>query len=283
MRLITHSTVFNASGPPTLIMPIGDIQWSGADGDTTDAMLKRHVEWGVENRAWFLGMGDYLDTWSPSNRDRLLKAGLYDSGRKALDRLNRDLVRELYETILKPSRGRWLGLLEGHHYHDYLDGTTTDHDLAHRLDTPFLGTSALVRLLFRHGAQANKWSPVVIWCHHGAGSSSRAGGPLNKLDQLIVHWDADIYLMGHQTKKVFAPIDRCEASWGRGANRNTLIHRTKIIACTGGFFKGYKEGCVRGNYVERAMMPPVALGGILIRIRGRHVGTSWVPDLSVEG
>lgn len=271
-------------------MPVGDIQWSARDAEVAMGMLKRHIKWGVERGAWFLGMGDYIDFMSPSNRVRYSAAGLYDTTRKTVDDKAHSLVEDLWLKALKPSRGRWLGLLEGHHFHEYRDGTTSDQELAGMLDTPFLGSCAFVRLVLQ--MSKTRKAPVTIWCHHGVGGGVTLGAPLNKLEKLLTSWDADIYLMGHHHKKVAGPIDRIEPTWGEGNQKTAgLIHRTKIIACTGSFLKGYaandKDGKVpRGGYVEQRMLNPVALGGVLVKIRPRwaDAGTSsgWMPDLGVE-
>jgi len=288
-------------GETLLLMPVGDIQWAGEHKVTALDRLKRHIEWGVEHGAWFLGMGDYIDFASPSNRQRLRAAALYDTADEVIEDTSFTLMQELYEKALKPSTGRWLGLLEGHHFYTSRAWVTTDQRLAELLKTAFLGTSAFVRLRFLKGLRASGRSTeaaITVWCHHGAGGGQRAGSPLNRLDQLLVHWDADIYVMGHQSKKVGAPLDRIEPLWPRrsGSQPGRLIHRTKIIACTGSFMLGYKEGhrdgkTPRGSYVEQKMLAPVELGGVLIRITPRFAMSSrtegkrseyWLPDLSVE-
>ena len=85
---------------PILLMPVGDIQWFGEYDATAIKMLARHIQWGVDHGAYFLGMGDYLDTFSPSNRERLAAAGVYDSGKKWMDKSAKKLVEELYEVAL---------------------------------------------------------------------------------------------------------------------------------------------------------------------------------------
>src|SRR5688572_14554853 len=114
-------------------------------------MLKRAIEWGVEKGAWFIGMGDYVDAFSPSNRQRIRSAALYDTAQSMIDQKAESLVTELYEEALKPSKGRWLGLLEGHHYHQFSAGMTTDMLLADMLGTKHLGTAAYVRMVFKRG------------------------------------------------------------------------------------------------------------------------------------
>jgi len=289
MELVSH-VIPARVGQDIIVMPVGDIQWSGRDSEVAMNMLTRHIAWGVEQGAYFLGMGDYIDFMSPSNRARFQNAGLYDTAIKSVDDKARSLVEDLWLKALKPSKGRWLGLLEGHHYHQYRDGTTSDQELAGMLDAPFLGTAAFVRLVLQ--MSKTREAPVTIWCHHGVGGGITTGAPLNRLERLLVSWEADIYLMGHHHKKVAGPIDRIEPVWGGGHSKTaTLIHRTKIIACTGSFLKGYaaneRDGLVpRGGYVEQKMLNPVALGGILVKIRPRWANTDtkagWIPDFNVE-
>lgn len=284
--------VNNEAREPLLIMPIGDIQWSGQRGDTTLEMLKRHIGWGMEHKAWFIGMGDYIDFLSPSNRQRLSAAALYDSAADVIDDKAMELTEEIYREALKPTKGRWLGMLEGHHFTQLKSGMTTDMRLCQMLDAKFLGTSAMIRLVFKG---SGKTGNVTIWAHHGVGGGmATTSAALNKLTRMATHFRADIFLMGHITKQTVEPQDVVEAVWsGRGEPH--LIHRVRLLAVTGGFSKGYqvrrKDGIVpRGNYVEQGMMAPAALGGIKVRIvpkwgrqgQSHSEAKHWLPEMSVE-
>ena len=130
------------------IMPISDIQY-GAAGCDVDR-LRRHLKWGVANDFYFIGLGDYVDVMSPSNRRKWAEAGFYDSVREAMDE-KMDRVGKEIQRILEPTKGRWLGLLTGHHFHEFQDGTTTDTRLAAYLETKFMGDGAAVSILeFKH-------------------------------------------------------------------------------------------------------------------------------------
>ena len=299
MQIISKGIHVKGESETILVLPVGDILWLGfPDEDVAIDMLARHIAWGVKHKAYFIGMGDYIDAFSPSNRARLKEVGLYDSSHRVLDRTADDLLETLYEKALAPSKGRWLGLLEGHHYHQYSDGTTSDQQLCRMLEAPFLGTSAFVRLHFTFSTSKTGRGDVKIWAHHGVGSGQRAGSPLNKLELLPAYWDADIFLMGHHHKKVATPLDRISAMYPNMDSKSPplLIHKTVLLVGTGGFLKGYvadrKVGATpRGSYVEMKMLPPVSLGGPLIRIRprfkhmnraGRYNTHIWLPDLSVE-
>lgn len=294
MELVSKSIpVSTRQSDEVLLMPVGDIQYSGDDKAIALGMLKRHVQWGVDHNAYFIGMGDYLDTFSPSNRERLANANLYDTGKGAVDKMAHDLVNELYTKALAPSKGRWLGLLEGHHYHEFKDSTTTDQELADLLGAPALGTSAYARLRFVRPGERGRANDVLIWAHHGTGGGSSISAPINKLAPMIQGFKADIYIMGHFTSKDGKPIDYVEPVYPKGnsSGKPQLIYRTKILACTGGFMKSYRaqarEGAApRGNYAEQKMFRPASLGGVLIKIRPRWAQQNgvevWKPDLGIE-
>lgn len=296
--MVTYSFPVRRQADEILIMPIGDIQWYGEKKGIALGMLRRAIEWGVKHNAWFLGMGDYVDAFSPSNRQRLRGAALYDTAQAIVDSRAEQLVHEIFEEALKPSVGRWLGLLEGHHYHQFSAGMTTDMILADKLKTRHLGTSAYVRLRFQRGGVKDPTSQqVLIWCHHGAGAGQTPAAILNKLRGISTQFAGDIYLMGHLPRKTTDVIDRLEPVWpAAGAGEPYLVHRTKVLASTGGYMKtwepGSRQGLVpRGGYGEAAMYTPAALGGVLVKVRPRWKTEEqpdgkrreiWLPDLSVE-
>ena len=268
-----------------IVMPIGDVQYSGGDkNDPCDVdRFQRHIEWGMKRGAYFLGMGDYLDTISPSQRVALKKLELYDSTEDMIEEiLGKRLER--FQRLVKGTEGRWLGLLEGHHYADFPDGTTTDTRLCQFLKAPFLGDCAMVQLVFKDTALVRRAS-CTIWAHHGVGGGKLLSAPLNTLEHVVKAFSADIYLIGHQHKKVAGPLDRIFVQWEADPPR--VQHRRIIMACTGGFLRGYMQGHQRagraqGTYVEQAMMNPTSLGGVVIYIRPRASKGKYHLDLSIE-
>ena len=87
--------------PELRILPIGDIQWAGYDGDTDHKRLKKYIEFGMKNDFYFMGLGDYTDFASPSNRQSLHEAGsrFYDSTFKAIDKGAQIFLEELEEIL----------------------------------------------------------------------------------------------------------------------------------------------------------------------------------------
>ncbi len=263
---------------PINIMPIGDIQHP-----TDLERLRRTIDKALEKDCWFFGMGDYADFASPSNRQKLKTAGLYETAEEVIDAAATKLEDELLECLL-PTKGRWLGLLEGHHYFQHLDGSTTDTRLAKALGCQFLGTSTMLRLTFRRDTSRASLS-LVIWAHHGHGSSVSAGGALSKLQrQILPHFDADIYLMGHYHRLEAASLPRIGI---RPKGLARMYNRTIKLVVTGSYLEGWKENSIYGGrsngaYPEKQMLSPVALGSPWLTITPVHRETEDHFDIEVH-
>lgn len=246
-----------------VVAPMGDIQWSGRSGPTAQDHVRRHIEHCLKYDAWFIGMGDYIDFLSPSNRKRLTQADLYDTASEVITEKAHELVDEVYDTLLKPTTGRWLGMLEGHHFFQ-TQGETSDQWLAEKLKAPFLGTSAYVRL---------EPSGVVLWAHHGQGNSVLPTGPLNKLYH-VSHGlaGADVYLIGHTTKMSVARLSRPRPNWDK--DDPDLTHSDIFLVNCGGFSKSnlVRSRCgriPRGEYAEQGMMTPSPISAPILFIDGK--------------
>lgn len=254
-----------------ILMPLGDIHYKpGAEFPT--GKLREHIKWGLNRGAWFLGMGEYLDFTSESQR-RLLHP-LRDSQRAMIDGYVLKMADEIYE-ILEPSKGRWVGMLEGDHRWEFssmdLSGQSVDQYLCKLLECDFLGTSTFLRLHSRGSLRGHPEADCLVYAHHGIGSSRTQGGHLHRVEDLLKWVNADIYLMGHSHGKATAPIDRQEIS-----PDGVHYHRTKLIARTGAWLRNYiskkpqpldhPAGGSRGTYQEQYAYTPAALGGLCIGI-----------------
>ncbi|KKK58210.1 hypothetical protein LCGC14_3046710, partial [marine sediment metagenome] len=126
-----------------------------------------------------------------------------------------------------------------------------------------------------------------IWYHHGVGSGQTAGSPLNRLEHIAKTFYADIYLMAHQHRKVSTKIPFIDYEAGpKGAITSTS--RNRILACTGGFLRGYDLGTKNplghpaAGYVEKAMLTPTALGGVMLSIRPRMRNGRILVDVDIS-
>ena len=261
---------------PFALAPLGDIQWNGDPADIDYKGLERHIARCLDEKAYFIGMGDYIDFASPSSRQKLLGSGAFDGPMKKLDDIADFLVRDVYERFLKPTKGRWIGMLEGHHLWQYKAGDTSDMRLCTLLGTQHLGTEAGIEIVAPHEGR------FKVWAHHGFGAGSE-GALLNKLKLQSADWEGvRVFLMGHMTKLASTVIPKLTFSASGMAPSLTEVR--VILAGTGGWSKGKivgrRDGRVpRGNYVEQGGMRPVSLGAPLIKLlRWREgVGPSTRP------
>ena len=249
---------------PIQIMPVGDIQLGAPGCDIP--RLKSHIQWGADHGVFFLGMGDYTDFLSPSNRRYLKNAGLYDTATSLVERWHREHMGQLKD-ILAPTKGMWMGLHEGHHFYEYGDGTTCDTELAAFLDAPFLGTCAVTRLTFRD--EGRHTVDCLTWSHHGEGGGM---DPLNRLLKVAPGFpQIDIFVQGHNTQIDARPKDNI---WFYGRELK-MRNKTQMFVASGGFMQGYNAGSryagrASGSYVERGMMRPSSIGGPLITVTPRR-------------
>jgi hypothetical protein len=296
MELVAHKLQVPTGTQEIVIAPLGDIQWAGHKEHIAYSALQEYIAEALERKAWFIGMGDYVDFASPSNRQRLRNANLYDTAEQVIDDKARSLVDELYAEILAPTAGRWLGLLEGHHWTHLLTGDTTDQYLCSKLRAPFLGTCAYIGLVFK---TTNGSRTVTIWVHHGEGGGQAAAAPVQKLEGMANYWEADVMIIGHMTKKANTQVQRCYSVMA--SRIPTVRYKTIHLVGAGGWLKGYAERTrqghtPRGGYVEKRMMRPVALGSSFIRIspklrhdwmgqprgKGASPERHWEPQIRVE-
>jgi hypothetical protein len=260
--------------PEVPLAPLGDIQ-SGVSACDEDR-LKRHVDWCLEYGFLFLGMGDYVDMQNPSDRKRVRGADYTDTTTNALtERAEQDI--ENFLRLVDGTQGKWVGLVSGHHYMDFGGGDTSDTRIATALDAPFLGDCASVRLTLTGD---HKPAVADILVHHGQGSSSTEAGALTSVMKFGTGFGHhDIVLTGHHHKKVTTKKPRPFYD-----DEGVLTSRNTVYAVTGSFLRGYmpcsqSEGRAGGSYVEKRMLPPVALGGVVLRIRAKGDGRL---DVDVE-
>lgn len=216
----------------------------------------------LENDAYYVGTGDYIDFLSPSNRERLVKAGLYETAMSAINEKALELMEQVYDKFLAPTTGRWIGMVEGHHFAQG-DGETTDEKLCEKLKTTFLGTSAFVRI-----PQAD----FTMYVHHGTGAGKLPGTGLNRLYHVAAGLQgADVYLLGHDTKLATTPLSRPFPIWGKKQCDHRLESRKVYLVNCGGFSKsnivGHRVGAKKeGCYAEKGLMTPSPLSAPLIRV-----------------
>lgn len=249
------------------LAPIGDIQYGSPGCDVEK--LQAHIQYGIENDWRFIGMGDYTDPGSPSERKLLTQvaASLHDSTNQVIEDGIHNLVVDLAAILRPTDDNRWLAVVEGDHRYDFADGQPSDHLLARKLKAPFLGSAGFVRVRF-----PNFKRRLVIWAFHGkmASASNPTGLTLDFIRKQA-SFDADIYLMGHAHQLYTLRRDQL-FSYKEG-NSFGIGHRDVLFAATGSFLNGWTHGSKgangypRGGYVEQGGLSPTPTGAPIITVR----------------
>lgn len=243
---------------PIYLIPFGDIHRYTSLCDVDK--WKEFLEWAKsKERAYFLGMGDYDDLASYSERRILRDTALHESTQETLDDIYNKRALDLVKEI-KFMKGRIIGLIEGNHYGHLQSGMTTTQIMCNELGCKYLGVSTFIRLSFYY---QTKCAAIDIWAHHGRGASRLVGGSLNTVQQMSDSAYADIYLMGHDHKKSIAVRNRLSLGMsGKGSVR--LHHKKVLLGRTGSFLRGYvpDSSC----YIARAALSPTDMGVIKIEL-----------------
>ena len=259
--------VFDEYNEPYYLLPIGDIHRFAPLCD--EERYLEYLEWAkTKKRKLILGMGDYDDLASASERHLLHNRNLHDSSIETLDNFYKSQTDRFIDEW-KPFKDDIIGMVEGNHYAELVGGFTTTQYMCNELSCKYLGVSSFIRLSFRPKNRKTR-SKVDIWVHHGKGASRKVGGSLNRVEDMAMSADADIYLMGHDHKKSAAFITQMQLNNGGGNLK--LSQKKKLLARTGSFLKGYVPG--KKSYVADMALNPADLGTIKIELTPRRLQKS---------
>ena len=236
------------------LIPFGDIHYGAPNhaGAIFDSWLEKVK---TEKDAVFLGMGDYFDIASASERRLLHSADLHESTTDTLDELYKRQAEEFGNKICF-MKGRIAGMIEGNHYSELKSGITTTQYLCEILGCKYLGVAGFVRIQLCLGTMQIS---VDIFAHHGKGASRLIGGSLNRVQQLAEVAHADIYLMGHDHKRSAGVQSRMYLD-----KLSTVKEQRQLFARTGSFLTAYRDGKV--SYIADMALPASDLGAITIHM-----------------
>lgn len=209
----------------------------------------------------FLGMGDYDDM--ASAHERVTFADLdHESTQQTLD----DFADSKVEALCKEMafmRGHLVGLLEGNHYWQFQDGTTSTQRMCHKLNCKYLGTTTATILRLTH-SKTSSGATCTFFAHHGRASGGRTpGGSVNSVEHMReVFPDCDIYLAGHDHRRWAVPLSTLHIA---GPTNNISIReRTQWLVRTGSFLRAYVPG--GRSYIARQAKPALDLGHVEVEL-----------------
>lgn len=247
------------AGQSLRLIPFGDIHFDSPAfcWKSWGKFIKRTKA--IKGPVVYLGMGDYLDGYSTSERSIMGSEHLHESSRIRHDREGWSRVHDLYKQLKHIPGSKIIGLMGGNHFQQYSDGTTSDKLLAEKLGCEYLGSCALIRLVLRQRGRA---LTVDIFAHHGKGYGTTAGGKLNSVEKMHQMVVADICLMGDNHARGVIPAGRLlklrhDANSVAGVS---LDDRGRWVGRTGSFLKSYEPGTP--SYVVDKCLPPADLGWI---------------------
>ena len=212
---------------------------------------------------YFLGMGDYLDSTSTTERECLgdISKKMHETYRrdiKALQEAKIDLIAD----ELSFMKNRLIGLINGNHYFMFDSNINGDQMLAHRLGCKYLGVCSLIRLSFdEHG----RTHTIDVFAHHGMGAARLVGGSLNRVAQMFEGVEADIAIMGHDHKRGAVPsTPRLYLDSTRTVDMKIRQRETWAVR-SGSYLANFRDGEV--NYNVDSCRMPASLGHVEMRVR----------------
>jgi hypothetical protein len=258
----TYTQPFDNLVDSHYLLPFGDIHEGNAGCHLE--MWQEWCDWANgKPRAMFIGMGDYMEWFSDSERLGLRSINLHQSSQRTMDDYAKDMCKKFYDRI-KFMRGKLIGLMEGNHHYTFENGMTSTQYLCQLLECKYLGASAFTRVTFTYNKEMKgRWSASVdIFSHHGKGASRLVGGSLNTVQQMAECADANIYLMGHDHKKSVGMSSKLCLQSGCGSLK--LREKKLLYARTGSFLKGYEVD--EPSYVTKKLLNPTDLGTVKIEL-----------------
>lgn len=241
-----HIIKVKSTKDPICFVPFGDVHY-GAPLHARHEFA-RFCAWAKKQKnAVFLGMGDYTEAYSTSERE--IVRHLHESNARTDKVRMAEMCDDLYEKI-EFMKGRCIGLIEGNHF-GYVGsgGQTTTEYLCNRLEAPYLGTCSHIKLrIDYHGSETT----VAILVHHGKGAGSTPGGSLNAVAKFGDVMECDIAIMGDDHHLGFwmdAKLDRKDKE---------VLQKPIAYIRSGSFLKGYEHG--EASYIVDRAGRPRSLG-----------------------
>jgi predicted phosphodiesterase len=261
----THSFNIPCSyGKEVRIICFGDVHWDSPNH--ADAVWQEDLEYFrklPKDSTYFIGMGDYLDSTSTTERECLgqISKQMHETFKRDTQALQQAKIDKFSDEI-SFMKGRLIGLLNGNHYFEFQSGINGDQKLADKLDCKYLGVCALIRLsLVSYG----RTQTLDIFAHHGMGASRLIGGSINRVAQMFEGVEADIAIMGHDHKRGAMPTTprlflHCDHKTGA----LKVKQRESWAIRSGSYLASFRAG--ESNYNVDACRMPSSLGHVEVLI-----------------
>ena len=274
--LIRKTIEVDRIGQKFLLTPFGDVHQFAPNHH-----VEKWKEWKKEKKEnhtkdhYYLGMGDYMDFLSASERMMYHNAAFHESTRGTLDDFVKGMNKEFIDD-LSFMKGNLIGCIEGNHHYKYQSGWTTTMQMCEKLDAPYLGSSAIIKLAFRYKGHS---ASILIFANHGLGSGRLPGSTFNKVEQMReVFPECDIFCQNHDHRRGAIPVT---AMFVKDSGKTLRIHHKKQWLCRGGsFLAAYIPNSQ--SYIAKKSGAPMDLGTVTFEIEfktKRFEGLSYYMDI----
>jgi hypothetical protein len=156
-----HTVEFENTSDPWYLLPFGDIHFGNPN--CHEELFEDWCDWARgKKRTIFIGMGDYQEWFSESERQGMNAVRLHQSSKKTLDDIAKDAVEKFCKKI-KFMKGKLLGFIEGNHFYVFENGMTSTQLVCQMLGCKYLGATALSRITFPYTKtnQKHGWTASV--------------------------------------------------------------------------------------------------------------------------
>lgn len=264
-KVITKTIKLKSFSDVLSLVPFGDIHrdTESCDSDRWKYFLKKTRE-SKNSNTYYIGMGDYHDFASTSEKKALTEGKIHDTTRQKFDEMA-ERENRAFALEIKHMRGKLLGFVHGNHSWNFLNGKNSTEDLAERMQTDYLGWICYYHLVI--DIQGKYVCIDLVLCHGKAGGKL-AGSSVNQVEDLKRLFPlADIYIMGHDHNRGAWPTTVLHWS----ASRGKIQQKRQFLCRSGTFKKGYAEDSA-GYEIER-LLRPSDLGAIRLDISIHRGGT----------
>ena len=264
-KIINDEISLKNTSSPITIWFFGDVHRDtrNCDEDRWKYFLKNAKDT-MDDNTYFIGLGDYHDFASTSEKKKISHAELHESTTNLLDELVEGHNRKLAEE-LSFMRGRILGLIEGNHSWRFENGKTSTEDLAERLDTKDMGWLCHYSLVVRNKSRHLNCAIHMILCHGKAGGKT-LGITVNQVGDLKnIFPIADIYVMGHDHQRIAHPSSVLVPMRLGNGDGYSIKQKRQLLCRSGSFMKAYENES--NSYQIFKLYRPSDIGALKVQIR----------------
>lgn len=223
-----------------------------------------------QSKCLYLGMGDYNDFASASEKKKLLSAGLHETTIDRFDRVAMNDIKQI-ASEMKHMTGKMCGIIGGNHTWQFANGKNSDEVMAELMHTKYLGWLSYIRIQLK-ADNKRKISFDIVACHGKAGGKL-LGTSVNQVDELRrIFPMASLYVFGHDHKLSSTPAVVLYAHQ-RTSGGISIKQKEQRLCRSGSFKKTYTED--EQSYEISKLYNPSILGAL-------HISVSMVRDRSTE-